>query len=414
MKLHERLIAKHGLPLDALSAAYARKAADAGTTGPWWRVWRAIERARGHRLRAAIATLNPSDRRWFALWSFARGRLKEGIVAYRAYLADPGGIGPFDKESAEFLRHVVTVKGPLAALEEPLLASPQVAAIRLSLLIAHRPAELLTFAPPPSLAHDGAGWARHAIALAKNGRDAAPALDRAAKLGLRGGGKELEALMLDVFPDWKPWPYPEGDFKERWRANPGARVAPANGESRHAFGGADFELPACKGCGHPEHQFFVFDVASIPDLQKRIPAWAKLPLIGCVDCALWLVRRDYRIGDSRIDTLGVGAEGPNLEGLSKAYNTLGPIARQPVDVVAVAGEDIGSDRTQVGGEPDWVQDVERSFCPSCWNEQAFVAAHGSTNEKWLEPEFTVNNGSGNQYYFACNPCKILSVFGQNT
>lgn len=416
--LHERLIARHPLaPADA--ATYAKRASDAGTDGPWWRIWRAIVRANGHRLRDAVATLDPSQRRWFALWSFARGRLREGIVAYRTYLTEPGPIGPFDAENAAFLRHVIAVRGSAAALAERVPSGTLVDDVVLSLLAEHRPAELLDRAPAPSgtKLHSGSGWARHAIALAKNGDPVAAgiALDRAAKL-LRRASPELEQLLLSTFalaPEaWaerrKPWGYSAGDANDRWRAHLGGRVVKATHESPHSFGGADFELPTCKGCGHREHQFFCFDVASIPDLQARIPNWQKLPLVHCIDCSMWMTRRDYRINASRIETIAVSGE------LGRSSSTLEPIPRQAVDVVPISGEEPGTDRTQIGGEPDWVQDAERLFCPGCWNELAFVAALGSTSEPWFEPSFTVNNGSGNQYYFACNDCHVLSVIGQNT
>src|SRR3954470_14203744 len=104
--LFQRLMTRHPLPdaqarahaakgLAEAAAGYATHAAYTGAKGPWWRVWRALARARGHRLRDALATLKPEARRWFAMWSFERGRGREGAIAYRSYLADPGGIGPF-------------------------------------------------------------------------------------------------------------------------------------------------------------------------------------------------------------------------------------------------------------------------------------------------------------------------------
>jgi hypothetical protein len=273
----------------------------------------------------------------------------------------------------------------------------------------------------------GDAWARRAIALAKSGDDvgAAVALDRTAKLDIDSDGPELLRVLLATFsltPEaWaerrKPWGYPNTDYEAAWRANPGAHIAKAKGDSPHAWGGADYQLPKCMGCGHEEHQFFVFDVPSIADLKARLPNWPKLPLVACIDCTMWLSRRDYQIAhaERRIECIGVGAK--NYRDFGKAYSTLEAIPRLPVAVVPIGPDgEPGTDRTQVGGEPDWVQDIERVFCPCCWNEQVFVAALGSTygDDEWLEPNITINNGSGYQYFFACKDCNVLSVFGQNT
>ena len=74
----------------------------------------------------------------------------------------------------------------------------------------------------------------------------------------------------------------------------------------------------------------------------------------------------------------------------------------------------GADRPQIAGAPDWVQDWEPAFCPLCHAPMSFVAAMGSTWRMGFAPELTINNGSGYQYHFACAPCRVLSVFGQNT
>ena len=74
----QRLVSRHPIPteeqraeaakgLPAAAAAYAKQAAYNGSKDAWWRVWRAIERARGHRLPASLDTLRPEGRRWFFL-----------------------------------------------------------------------------------------------------------------------------------------------------------------------------------------------------------------------------------------------------------------------------------------------------------------------------------------------------------
>ncbi len=163
--------------------------------------------------------------------------------------------------------------------------------------------------------------------------------------------------------------------------------------------------------------FFVFDVGAEPTLRARLPGWTHLPLVGCLDCCLWLMRRDFRVNqDARtVAVLGVQADANALASYGKALRPEGaPIRRQNAVLRAIPSDaPPENDRTQVGGEPDWVQDFERAFCPLCHDEMTFVAALGSYSKDFV-PELTINNGSGYQYHFACAPCGTLAVFGQNT
>jgi hypothetical protein len=445
--LHERLVARHPLPKDAARAAaargleaaateYAKQGAYEGTKGPWWRVWRTIERARGHRLGEALATLRPEARRWFALWSFERGRAVEGARAYRAYLADPGGIGPFDRENAIYLAALAPrVEGDeLARVADELVAktagpSPRVSSFLAERLVATGGPEAARFPRPsgPSL-HDGDAWARHAIARAVAGDAPAAedALGRAAKLGVGsrrdGALRELLLTTLHVSPArWAelraPFEPPADDWQATWLANRGLRPVPTPADSPHAFGGDLVATPACPGCGHRMHAFFVVDVASVPVLRDRLPGWRWLPLVGCLDCSLHLVRRDFRVDfdAGAIELLGVCADEASIRSLGSATSTLARVARQPVALRAIEpGEPPEDDRTQLGGEPGWVQDFERAFCPLCFEEMRFVGALGQGFRTGLVPELVVHNGSGSQFHFACAPCRTLAVFGQNT
>ena len=424
-----------GSDLAKLSKAYAKRAAYHGAKGPWWRVWRAIERARGHDLRAAIATLNADGRRWYAKWSFARDRAREGRVIYRTYLAAPGEIGPFDSDNAVYLRSVAPNADTAAILREAdalnaktSSAHDEVEGVVLEALLDRGAKDALAarYAEPGATKqHDGAAWARHAIALAKSGdrARAEAALETCAKLGLGRRDTLVMKRLLETFGlDESEWSArtgahaPAEDFAARWKANPPLRVEPTQDDSPHAFGGDDFTMPACPGCGHAMHAFFTIDVAAVDDLRARIPSWPKLPLVGCIDCCLWLVRRDFAIDHTarRVDVIGVAASGEQLASLGKPYSTLAPIARQPIALRRPKEDELGTDRTQIGGEPDWVQDDERVICPRCRDAMRFVAALGTTWRSGLVPEITINNGSGYQYHFACDRCAVLSVFGQNT
>jgi hypothetical protein len=447
--LHERLVERHPLPkkddraaaargLAEAAAAYAKQGAYEGAKGPWWRVWRAIERARGRRLGEALASLGPEARRWFAVWSFGRGRTVEGARAYRAYLADTGGIGPFDRENLAYLEAIA----PRVAADELLRvaddlrartrgASPAVARFVLERLVSARAAAgLAARFPRPAGAtlHDGAAWARHAIACAVGGdaEGAELSLGRAAKLGvgIPRDGALVDRMLATLGVSAERWaelrgPFepPEGDLLAAWLPHRGSRPEPTRAPSPHAFGGDRVTAPACPGCGHAMHAYFVFDVASVPALAERLPGWPWLPLVGCLDCSLHLVRRDFRLDFERqsIELLGVSADEATLRSFGKASSGYDRIALQPVALRAIAPDaPPEDDRTQVGGEPGWVQDFERAFCPLCFEEMRFVASLGQGFRSGLEPELVVHNGSGSQYHFACAPCRTLAVFGQNT
>lgn len=447
--LHERLMARHPLPsaegraraaegLAQAAEAYAARASHCGSRGPWWRVWRAIERARGHRLKESLATLGRESRRWLALWSFERGRVREGVRVYRAYVAAPGGIGPFDRENATYLAHVADREGPAAVVREgDALAAKTTQTTRVELLVLDA---LLALGdeeglrarcpfPQGQAVHDGDVWARRAIACARLG-DAAGAevaLSMCAKLGVSAAAEAshqarlLDALGLSI-ERWHelraPWAPPEGELADLWRVDPGLRPAPASAPSPHCFGGDDVAMPDCPGCGHRMHAFFVVDVAEVAELSRRIPDWTFLPLVGCIDCVMWLTRRDFLVGrDARTVTILDPLPSPALRvAYGRTYGEpQGPLPRQPVRLVPLGADaEPGSDEPQIAGQPDWAQDFERAFCPGCHDEMVFVGAMGSTRAMGFFPEITINNGSGSQYHFACNPCRVLSVFGQNT
>lgn len=444
--LYQRLMARHPLPpkdaaaalpdLASLAAAYARCAAYHGAKGPYWRVWRALERARGHRLRAAVATLEPSARRWFALWSFARGRVREGIRVYRAYIADPGKMPLLDAENATYLRHLAShaprrqVVAKADAIRAKAPESSRIETVVLEALLSlddAATARLRYPRPDGACIHDGASWARYAIVEKRWGDAGAAnrALAMCAKLGTRegyGDSGALTNLLLGTFgldnEAWttmcRPWAYPDGDIAAAFLANPGATVVPG-GPSAHSFGSRRFAMPACPGCASTMHVFFELAVPEVPDLAARIPSWPSLPLVGCLDCCLWLARRDFRVDHAaaQLELLAVAAIPASIASLGKRTGRLAPIVPQPAALVPHPGG-AGTDRPQIGGEPDWVQDFERAFCPLCAEEMRFVAALGSTWRSGFEPEITINNGSGYQYHFACNACSVLSVLGQNT
>jgi hypothetical protein len=79
---------------------------------------------------------------------------------------------------------------------------------------------------------------------------------------------------------------------KRCLKSPGARLVPSRHRSSHWFGGEEFEMPRCKGCGHPIRQWFLIDIREIPPLREKLPGWAQFPLLGCMDCMVWMGRHD--------------------------------------------------------------------------------------------------------------------------
>lgn len=120
------------------------------------------------------------------------------------------------------------------------------------------------------------------------------------------------------------------------------------------------------------HAFFVIDVNDVADLRARIPSFPTLPLVGCIDCAAWLLRRDFRIDHAArcVELFGVFAAAKALASFGNARKTL------PRGVSRSR-----SSRSRM------------RRCPQCHDEMVF---------------------SGYQYHFACDRCAMLSVFGQNT
>jgi hypothetical protein len=420
--------------LAAAAETYAKQAEYTGTEGVWWKVWNAIERERGHKLKEAVQTLNPSARRWFAIWAMDNLQGEEALRPYRCYLDNPGEVGPFDKENAAYLDRIavlpkVDARQILTVAEEMLAKTTETTAVTLRLLRAlatlGEGAAALSRIPAPDASnlHDGTAWALFGIVQARHGdsEKAKQALEMCAKLGCHD--KEIvqhlrEAFSLDEAA-WAalraPWGFPEEDLHERWLQNRGARPEPTTEPSPHCFGGDDFRLPQCQGCGHPIRQWFLIDITAVPSLRAKLPSWSLLPLLGCNDCALFLFRHDYMVdGEAKVvDLLGVAANDVKIKQFGSANKTEPLIPRQPVALRKIdSSSPPQEDRPQIGGEPDWVQDFERIFCPKCQEEMVFVAAMGCVDK--LQPRIMINNGSGYQYHFACDRCRTLSVFAQNT
>jgi hypothetical protein len=83
------------------------EAAEYGGAGELWKVWREIQKLRGKDCEEAVQDLGSQGRRSFAKWAFANNKSDEGEIAYKAYLKEPGDIGPFDHENGVFLDYLL-------------------------------------------------------------------------------------------------------------------------------------------------------------------------------------------------------------------------------------------------------------------------------------------------------------------
>jgi hypothetical protein len=206
--------------------------------------------------------------------------------------------------------------------------------------------------------------------------------------------------------------FPQEQEKE-WRRNPGARLNPCPGPSPHWFGGDDFRMPACRGCGHPIRQWFLLDIRAIDPLKEKLPGWTNFPLLGCMDCMVWMGRHDYEV-DQQTMTVRLVNVATSTKRYGKPFSTLPAIAKQFVQLNwKLSEEELQAwERPQVGGVPFWTQEPLNVFCNSCREEMVFVAAMAST--PGFEPYIAINNESGYQYHFACNDCHTISVIAQWT
>jgi hypothetical protein len=386
-----------------------------------WDAWLRRQRRRKIAIDDAIGQLAAQDRRWLARHSFDHNEIDWGIAAYRAYLADPGDIGPFANETSVYLRALLNrgegalVLEVVDALEEQYGIEPELTIVAADAHLAlgqQVAADERLAAARVKYADDGNLWAMSAIVAA----DPAPLqigvrfpiseklATRAEKaLGLRSGA---------VAEMQQPFAAPDDDVR-RWCADPGAHLRRAE-TSPHRFGGEQLAMPSCHGCGHRIRQFVDLNVAAEPRLLSIVPLFETFPLLGCTDCMMWMGRHDYVIDGRSVQLLAVAL---SEQQYGRAYETAEPLAAVPVSLHWRAPIDPEADvwppdAPQVLGTPWWVQSPLRVFCRGCHGEMVFVAAMGTSQE--LGSYVAVTNESGFLYHFACNACRAVSVVAQWT
>jgi hypothetical protein len=429
--------------LQFAASIYASNAQYHGADGNWWRVWREIQRARGKTLVEALNDLHRDRLRWFAKWSFAVADKGEGRVAYRHYLDDPGGIGPFSDETATYLdylldegehQEVVETVDELAAKYDD-VPHEQTKAVRALCSLGDVQAALKRLLSVRDRHHDsGDLWALGALLYKQQGENqlAETFFAECAKLDI--WDTELKQEVLRAFQltedDWaevrSPWETPEWNYEQQvrnWLGDPGARLKPVDAKSPHWFGDRTFEMPNCRGCGHRIREWFVLDIREIPNLSQLLPSWTLFPLLGCMDCSVWMGRHDYEIDLDRLVVRLVNLT-ISVTQFGEAFDTMPELSKQPARLATIEPMrvadchscddllDLFDSGTQVAGTPNWAQDPERVYCRSCREEMEFVAAMASVDE--FEPYVPINNESGYQYHFACDRCKTISVIAQWT
>jgi hypothetical protein len=422
---------------------YAARAGYFGDRGDWWRVWWEIERARGLSLSEALEELSCDQLFWYARWSFGHGEVTEGLVAYRRYLDHPRRPGRRTYYDAMYLDHLLQ-QGRYADVldtvqelvgDEDDAPEEGMRTVRAAYCLGDEAAALERLAAIRERHHDdGNVWALTAVLSAEQGNAAVAqeSLTECLKLGVydrRLEGELLKAVGLSL-AEWQsrraPFlPSPTGYDEERrhWWTDPGARLKPTEEVSPHWYGGDEFRMPDCLGCGHPIRQWFLLDLREIEPLRERLPSWRHFPLLGCTDCSVWVGRHDYEVEvepDAMIVRLVNVAT--SLKRFGEAIGTLPEIPRGFARLEWVSprlhptDKDldgyIGFDRPQVAGRPAWVQDALRVYCRTCRQEMAFIAAMATTNE--FEPVVLITNGDGFLYHFACDRCHTISVIAQNT
>jgi len=416
--------------LESAAQHYAWRAGRVGREIELWQVWLAIQQARGTDLERAIDELTEQERRWLAVTTLQSGEDEVGLAAYARYLRQPGKIGPFPNETKLFLDALARAgRGAeamqwVAELETRTDTTPVETLWSARWLLEQNELERAQARVDAVLDRHrdwAPAWAVAALIAFARGEPAIPEAKRAARREL--DDQELVVALRDrlVGDTWdqlvsscvtKVLDYDQQI--EAFQQNPGMSLEPSDTPTPHWYGGSDYTMPACAGCGHPIRQWFCLNLSEIPELHQRLPGWPSCPFLGCADCMVWMARHDYVVShaERRITLSNVAI---SVQEYGKARRTTPPLERRyarlaPVSVTADPFDiNFGA---LVGGEPLWTQNPEQALCPGCDEAMVYVGAM-STPEQF-EPPFLINNDSGFQYHFACNACGTLTVIAQCT
>ena len=422
----------------AAAAKYAEAAEYTGTEGDLWPIWRDLKSAEGKELEQATADLTTFQLQWFTTWAFRAAVRQDGSVAYEQLRKRPEQEGPYDEVNLEYLDYLLDERRYDAVVQTVGELVDQYGTL---------PHEEARAAEARYLSGD-TGGGETLETICQRHRDDGELLGDVAMFYLRIGEQDKAAQTLsaairagvcferrveklktafglgDDLPAAASLESSVGsDNNEsmvRWFADPGLLIKPSRSKSAHWFGGSTFAMPSCKGCGHPIREWFVLDIREIDGLRERLPSWSLLPLLGCVDCMVWMARHDYAVDGDELEIRLLDVQLPAIKKYSKPYGTFPEIKRkyvrlEPLPPRDVAGdEELQDDYSEVGplvaGVPPWIEEPVAMHCPQCEDEMTYVAA--MSNVESFKPRVPINNESGYQYHFACNRCRTLSVVAQ--
>lgn len=415
--------------LAGAARAYANAAAYSGDEMAPWNVWLTIQRERGLELASAIEELPQQGRRWLGVAALANAQDEVGLLSYARYLEKPGEIGPFSGENLVFLDALVRAgRGEEALrwaneLERRSDTSPVETIWATRYLLKAGEVASARERVNAVLARQGdwaSAWAVSALVAFAEGDHLRASADakKAARRQLSdevlvGALREHLGAAYDELAQAAAVPHASHvELLEAFQRSPGQSLVPSAAQAPHWYAGDDFVMPLCAGCSHPIRQWFLLDLTVIPELAPKLPAWPRCPLLGCVDCMVWMGRHDYVVDHTarRITLRNVAI---STHEFGKAHGTTPPLERRYATLVATDPTDSPYDVNfppLVGGSPLWVQDVERALCPDCDEPMVYVAAMATPYN--FEPPFFINNEGGFQYHFACNACGTLSVIAQ--
>jgi tetratricopeptide (TPR) repeat protein len=392
--------------LEGAAQRYATYAAYVGDDLELWKVWLAIQQARGLDLTSALGELPPQGRRFLGVAQLEAGEDDVGLLAYARYLKSPGKIGPFSHETKLFLdalsrcgrgdeamQWVGTLEGRSDTTPvETLWAASHLHATGKLAEAQERLQSVLTRHPDwPD------GWelsAQIARALGDTSRAVADA-EKAAKRRA-------------------PSAFDYDENVAAFQRNPGQTLVPSEAPGPHWYGGGDYAMPACAGCGYTISQWFWLDLTAITELHELLPNWPGCPLLGCSACMVWMGRHDYSV-DHAEKCIVLRNVAISTKEFGKPFDAPPKLQRRYAKLVPTKPTDSPFDVAlgpMVGGAPLWTQSPELALCPECDEPMVYVAA--MTTPEAFEPPFVINNESGFQYHFACNACRTLSVIAQWT
>lgn len=427
-----------GGKLTEVAAKYAEKAADHGSDGDYWKVWWEIQGTRKLSLDESIDEIDGQQRRWFARWCLEHGEDSHGTVAYRRYLDDPEGPGPFENENTLYLDALIRtdrseeVLSTVHELEEKAgqlgwerTRAAQVQYARGKTRSAQKVLDDLIeeHDDDPQL-HGQIALVYCRVGKASKGKEI---LERALPQGIfyEPLVDELREAFSISEEEWEA--LSEGregrlDFEQlarHWWLDPGARLQASERPAPHWFGGEDFKMPKCKGCKHPIRQWFLLDIREIKGLAAQLPSWTVMPMLGCADCMVWMGRHDYTVDLDRMQIKLNKVTLNRIKDFSKPFGEYEATGRHFVRLERLKPKkrpraanieqycEIGP---LVGGAPPWYQDPTEMKCPTCKTDMVYVAALSSIND--FGASIPINNESGYQYHFACDKCLSLSVLAQ--